>query len=82
MRMIDTFHDFVNEGEEGTKAAFEASRRKRIENGGYKMSDLMYEVFCCQSDISMLMAFVAELSEKKPAPKPKRKKNGRDLDAD
>lgn len=76
MTMLDTFSDFVKSGDEGCKAAFVAAMTKRIQTEGYKMHDLMYEVFCCQSEIYKLRQMVEHLPAKvahKPKPKPKGK---------
>lgn len=76
MKMLETYSDFVRSGDEGCKAAFVAAMTKRIQTDGYKMQDLMYEVFCCQCEIERLSSILACIKEeivKKPEPKSKPK---------
>lgn len=69
MDLLATFLHFVEANEGGERAAFEAAMEERIRTKGYKMSDLMFEVFVCQRNMALLSAEVdhlkARLNKKK-----------------
>lgn len=54
MKLIDTFTEFTAKGDLGMRSLFEAAMTKRVKEEGYKMSDLLYELFQCQLEISSL----------------------------
>lgn len=54
--MIDTFSEFVEQDNQGRKAAFMAAMAKRIQTERYMMGDLLYELFECQCEIRNLTA--------------------------
>lgn len=77
MSMLDIFSSFVAKDDSACRAAFEAAMKTKIETEGYKMSDLMYEVFRCQSSVQALTLAVEQLAKapaSKQASKPKPKK--------
>ena len=79
VKLIDTFAEFVAKDDLAQKAAFEAAMINRIETEGYKMCDMLYELFQCQCDISHLKGSINELfalweAEAKPFKVPKKKK--------
>lgn len=53
MNLLNVFADFVQK-DGAERAAFEAAFVELIETKGYKMSDLIYDVFCCQKKIAFL----------------------------
>lgn len=59
--MVDTFAEFVTKDDSASRATFEAAMKKRIETEGYKMWDLMYEVYCCQASLRYLSEKVEKL---------------------
>ena len=52
LKIFDDFNDKDNEAVE--RAAFEAAMIKRIDGEGYKMCDLMFEMYKLQRDVKML----------------------------
>lgn len=70
MSILETVDKFYceDEGEQAIRAAFEAAMKKRIEEEGFKMSDLLYEVYRLQVDVRALKETVFH-SQKKPAKK-------------
>lgn len=60
-KMIDTFTDFVEQDNQGRKAAFMAAMAKRIQTERYMMGDLLYELFECQCDILHLKSMVNDI---------------------
>lgn len=76
MKMIDTFEEYISDECKAQRALFESAMEKRIQTQGYKMSDLMYEVFCCQNafanlkeQFENLKRELAEMKEPKRAKK-------------
>lgn len=63
--MIETVKDYCEDNEQALRAQFEAAMIKRIDEKGYKMSDLMFEVFCCQQAIWNIQDRLDELESKK-----------------
>ncbi len=53
MSLFDTFKDYVR-SENCARTVFEAAMKKRIETEGYKMSDLLYDLYDCQMRVKAL----------------------------
>ena len=72
MSLVRIVGDFVADAGDdvASKAVFEAAMEKRIQGEGYKVADLMFEVFRCQADLVRLGAQVDQLVKEKPC-KPK-----------
>jgi hypothetical protein len=64
MSILDTFTEFTGKDDLGLRAVFEASMTKRIQEKGYKMSDLLFELFQCQLDISSLKSSLVETTSR------------------
>lgn len=65
MSILQTVQDFLADGDKSERAAFEAAMVKRIDSGeGFKMSDLIYEVYRCQAAIKLLSDKFDKLSNK------------------
>lgn len=62
MSLVDTFNDLVGQPEQATRAVFEAAMIDRINTTGYTMSDLMWDLFQAQHDVSILSKRMQELS--------------------
>jgi hypothetical protein len=58
--MAQTVRDFEQD-HLADKAVFEAAMIKRIETEGYKMSDMLYELYLCQRAISQLKYEIEEI---------------------
>lgn len=65
MKLLDTFTDYVSEDDKGQRAVFEAAMIQRLQNEGYKMVDLLYELFLCQVAISKLSGQIEALKTPK-----------------
>ncbi len=63
--MLETVEAFCKKDDSAERAAFEAAMINKIENEGYKMSDLLYELFRCQKDIALLKEQMIEIRTKK-----------------
>ncbi len=63
MDLLATFLNFVEDNNGGERAAFEAAMEERIRTSGYKMSDLIYELFCVQKNMSLTIVKVGQLEE-------------------
>lgn len=63
MDLLNTYANFVQENDKGERAAFEAAMIERITKSeqGYKMSDLMYELFLCQKRVAILQGEIEGL---------------------
>jgi hypothetical protein len=71
MELCKTFTDFVGDREEVERTLFEKAMVDRIEKGeGYRLCDLIYDVFVCQKQISILQK---ELDHMQSKPKSKGK---------
>jgi hypothetical protein len=69
MSILDIVKNFLEDGEQGERAAFEAAMEKRIRSTGYTTADLIFEVYRCQSAIRTLSERVAKLEGSKKAKK-------------
>lgn len=64
MSLANIIATFAAEGNKGDRAVFEAAMIERIKNEGYSMSDLIYEVYQCQVQISQIKAILEDGSGK------------------
>lgn len=63
MNLIDTFNVIVSTPDAAKRAVFEAAMTERINTVGYKMTDLLWDVFQAQHDVSILSKAVDALCE-------------------
>lgn len=71
MSLLKTVCDYCEQDENAERAAFEAAMIDRIQNEGYKVSDLMFEVYQCQKDIEILKNTLRSKSQEKSEKKAK-----------
>ncbi len=75
MSLLQMYSEYCAKPESARRSIFEAAMVDRLENGeGYKMSDLLFELCQCQSDLHILKSQVDSLTariSKKASRKPK-----------
>lgn len=54
MDLLTTYAKYVETDNKAERAAFEAAMTDRLRGDGYKMSDLLYELFVCQKRVAIL----------------------------
>lgn len=54
MSLLGMMIDYTQKDEQAEKATFEAAMTQRIETQGYRMADVMWELYKCQKDINTL----------------------------
>lgn len=54
MDLLGTYAKYVETDNKAERAAFEAAMVDRLKTDGYKMSDLLYELFVCQKRVAIL----------------------------
>lgn len=72
MSLLKIFDTFTEEQDKGKRAAFEAAMHEKITTSGYKMSELLYELFLAQEDIQYLKEQVTLLHKEKAPTRAKR----------
>lgn len=76
MSLLDTFGNYLIDGDKGRRAVFEAAMIKRIESGeGYKMSDLLYEVCNLEANLEEAMNRLDKLEARITKKSPKKRDN-------
>lgn len=65
MSILGMVEKFLADGEKGERAAFEAAMIERINTEGFKMSELIFEIYRCQSAIKLLNEKVEKLTKKR-----------------
>lgn len=54
MDLLGTYAKYVEKDNQAERAAFEAAMVDRLKTDGYKMADLIYELFVCQKRVAIL----------------------------
>lgn len=77
MTLLGMFVDFSEEEEDSVqRTVFEAAIKKRMDEAGYSMADLLYEVFKCEAAIGNLQKQIIEMKPCVCKERTKAKKNG------
>lgn len=63
MSLLTIMQDFTEKDDSAEKAAFEKAMTERINKDGYKMADLMFEVYKCQRDLALVVVAVESIIE-------------------
>ena len=74
MSLLNILNEFEKDEEAPLRAVFEASMLKRIEEKGYKMSDLVFDVFRAQQACAAILRKHEELEKRVEALENKRAK--------
>ena len=61
MDLLNTVANYLEENEDGERAVFEAAMQERLATKGYKMSDLLYDLYVCQRQQIVLKKDFIEL---------------------
>ncbi len=73
MSLLEIVSEYCKDGDTAEKAVFDVAMKDKIENqGGYKLSDMLYELFVCQKELHILSCKVESLTKAKSAPATKK----------